>query len=165
MTTLREAAAMALDALEYGHFAVADQAPHACVMAYLEATDKLREALAEPDPEPVAWIFTWYEIAKDRHVRRIIDCEEKPNIPGYDLIPLYAVPPQRKPLTVEEIDALELPPSGTGTVRDFVRLIERAHGIRSQERKNKPQNTCNNWLGSVASCLSWIFRGSSSSPV
>ncbi len=36
---------------------------------------------------------------------------------------------QRKPLTDEEIDALPLPPSGTATVRDIVRLIERAHGI------------------------------------
>jgi hypothetical protein len=45
MTTLREAALMALEALEYGHFAVADQAPHAGVMAYLEATDTLRTAL------------------------------------------------------------------------------------------------------------------------
>ncbi len=36
---------------------------------------------------------------------------------------------QRKPLTDEEIDALPLPPSGTATVRDMVRLIERAHGI------------------------------------
>ena len=35
----------------------------------------------------------------------------------------------RKPLTDEEIDALPLPPSGTATVRDIVRLIERAHGI------------------------------------
>ena len=38
-------------------------------------------------------------------------------------------PPQRQPLTDEEIDSLELPPSGTATVRDIVRLIERAHGI------------------------------------
>ena len=37
--------------------------------------------------------------------------------------------PERKPLTDEEIDALPLPPSGTATVRDIVRLIERAHGI------------------------------------
>ena len=79
--------------------------------------------------KPVAWIFTWYEIAKDRLVRRIIDCEERPNIPGYDLIPLYTHPPQREPLTDEEIDAIELPPSGTATVRDLVRVIERAHGI------------------------------------
>jgi hypothetical protein len=36
---------------------------------------------------------------------------------------------QRQPLTDEEIDALELPESGTGTVRDLVRVVEKAHGI------------------------------------
>lgn len=44
---------MALEALEYGHFAVADQAPHAGVMTYLEATDNLREALAKPERQPL----------------------------------------------------------------------------------------------------------------
>ena len=47
MTTLREAAELALEALECGRFAVANQAPHLDVMAYLEATDALRTALAE----------------------------------------------------------------------------------------------------------------------
>jgi len=42
---------------------------------------------------------------------------------------LSAAPAVRKPLTDEEIDALELPPSGTATVRDLVRLIEAHHGI------------------------------------
>lgn len=37
--------------------------------------------------------------------------------------------PKRKPLTDEEIDALPFPPSGTATLRDFVRIIEAAHGI------------------------------------
>ncbi len=36
---------------------------------------------------------------------------------------------KRKPLTDEEIDALPFPPSGTATLRDFVRIIEVAHGI------------------------------------
>ena len=44
----------------------------------------------------------------------------------------HTTPPQRKPLTDEEIDALELPPSGTATVRDLVRLIEAAHGIKEK---------------------------------
>lgn len=61
MSTLREAAEQALEALEYGHFAVADQAPHADVMAYLEATDKLREALAQPEPEPWQTRERFYE--------------------------------------------------------------------------------------------------------
>lgn len=67
----------------------------------IEEVEDLR-AYVEQSLKPVAWIFTWYEIAKDRHVRRIIDCEERPNIPGYDLIPLYTHPPQRKPLTDQQ---------------------------------------------------------------
>lgn len=39
--------------------------------------------------------------------------------------------PQRQRLTDAEINEIELPPSGTATVRDMVRLIEVAHGIRS----------------------------------
>jgi hypothetical protein len=45
---------------------------------------------------------------------------------------LYTTPRPRKRLTDEEIDALELPPSGTATVRDLVRLIERAYGITGE---------------------------------
>jgi hypothetical protein len=42
-------------------------------------------------------------------------------------------PPQRKPLTDEEINGLVLPESGAGTVRDLVRIIEAAHGIGNEE--------------------------------
>jgi len=44
--------------------------------------------------------------------------------------PLYTSPPKREPLTDDEIDALPFPPSGTATLRDFVRIIEAAHGIK-----------------------------------
>tara|TARA_R110000822_G_scaffold81151_14_gene192994 strand:+ start:960 stop:1226 length:267 start_codon:yes stop_codon:yes gene_type:complete len=87
--------------------------------------------------KPVAWIFTWYEIAKDRHVRRIIDCEERPNIPGYDLIPLYTFPPQREPLTDEALNKIIGEVIGWnsayGPEESFARAIERAHGIGEKE--------------------------------
>lgn len=87
---------------------------------------------------PMAWIWTWYDIANDRHVRRIIDCEKKPNIPGYDLIPLYTHPPQRKPLTEKEIAALLSQSAGIDIKLNdgdllFARAIERAHGIGGEE--------------------------------
>lgn len=44
-------------------------------------------------------------------------------------IQLASTPPQRQPLSDEQINALELPESGKGTVRDLVRIVERAHGI------------------------------------
>jgi len=40
-----------------------------------------------------------------------------------------ALKAQRQPLTDKQIDALELPESGTGTIRDLIRVIEAAHGI------------------------------------
>jgi|GEM_PF-6858162 len=61
MTTLREAALMALKALEFGHLPVADQAKHRDVMSYIEAMDVLRKALdadsmaSLPEPKPY-WV-------------------------------------------------------------------------------------------------------------
>jgi hypothetical protein len=74
------------------------------------------------EQEPVAWYgvspmfgtvtFDSYQAALDG---------------GFDNpLPLYAAPQPRRRLTDEEIDALELPPSGTATVRDLVRIIEAA---------------------------------------
>lgn len=89
--------------------------------------------------KPMAWIWTWYDIANDRHVRRIIDCEKKPNIPGYDLIPLYTHPPQRKPLTDDEIcklwDSHTIEVFGKIGINPvvFARYLERAHGIGGEE--------------------------------
>jgi len=45
MTTLREAAQMALEIMEATHSAVADQAPHLEVMAHIDAIHTLRTAL------------------------------------------------------------------------------------------------------------------------
>ena len=47
-------------------------------------------------------------------------------------IPLYTTPPQRKPLTVEEIDALAKKHIAVGTrsFEEFARRIEAAHGIK-----------------------------------
>ena len=73
--------------------------------------------------EPVAWMCSNPELMAKGYERFSSRCEGDWNIP------VYLSPPQRKPLTEEEINALELPPSGTATVRDLVRLIERAHGI------------------------------------
>lgn len=110
MTTLREAAEMALEALNR--------------LKTKESVDTeiavLRAALA---PAPVAWM--------DRKG----DIYPMPEIEGWapPHTMLYTHPLQSKPLSDEEIDAIELPPSGTATVRDLVRAIERAHGIGSEE--------------------------------
>jgi hypothetical protein len=118
---LREAAQQALEAL-----VAIEEDPHGSHSFPALANDAitaLRTALSEPEQEPVAWLQ-----------RRFVDNFPAPGYEtceatDYGAIPVYTHPPQRKPLTDEEIDALPLPPSGTATVRDIVRLIERAHGI------------------------------------
>ena len=45
-------------------------------------------------------------------------------------LPLYTTPPQRKPLTNEELDALAIDEDGLPNSHfEFARAIERAHGI------------------------------------
>ena len=46
-----------------------------------------------------------------------------------------AAPPQRQPLTDEEINALSLADDGSLTVREFVRAIEKAHNIDAAREK------------------------------
>ena len=75
--------------------------------------------------EPVAWLSPW----RADQVTTDYDAY------GEHGIPLYTTPQPAQPqagavpLTDEQIDALDLPPSGTATVRDLVRIIEAAHGI------------------------------------
>lgn len=106
MSTLRNAAQQALDMLD---------AIRIDGMPEDDVAIALRAALAEPVQEPYAWMAVGGSIWRHKT--------------SEDDVPLYTVPPKSKPLTEEEINALELPPSGTATVRDLVRLIERAHGI------------------------------------
>lgn len=102
-------------------------------------------ALAKPMQEPVAWIHT------DPDKPRVKFLEWRENEPGYrgDWIktPLYAAPPQRKPLTEEEIDGLmqsiglRCADDGNERManhaewerrqrRRIARAIERTHGIK-----------------------------------
>lgn len=101
---------------------------------------------AKPVQEPVAWR---YELATTIHENEYGGWEQlitpyKPNAPDgsiRNLTPLYTAPPQRKPLTEEEIPALAeqvLKLSvyydvwallGTDGLVALVRAVERAHGI------------------------------------
>ena len=97
MTTLREAAQQALEALED--------------YKYAEAREALRAALAEPVQEPVAW----------SHINGTSDTKWHP--------------PQRKPLTEEEIKKLLIESAGMTVTFSAVdlslaRAIERVHGIK-----------------------------------
>ena len=97
MTTLREAAQMALDALEHGLPIIEDfggkeqiQIQHKAIAALYDAP---RAALAQPEPEPVAWMEIEKYIDEDNlwDSRKIL--RDYDNGLGE---PLYTAPPQRE---------------------------------------------------------------------
>jgi hypothetical protein len=89
---MKEALKLALEAL----YEYVEQ--HGQTHLAKRAMPKLREALAQPEQEPVAWM---------RHDgQRVTTASDRHNYPDYETrysIPLYTTPPQRKPLTDEEI--------------------------------------------------------------
>lgn len=94
---------------------------------------------AAPQPEPVAWRPSWCRDVLQSGCGWFFGAPTKADIEyqrkvGSKIDYAYAHlapadPPQRQPLSDEQIDALELPESGTGTIRDLVRVVEKAHNI------------------------------------
>ena len=118
-----------------------------CVLgAYSEAelADAARRAInyaLEANDEPVAWrefdgeggyYFRTYEYNEDYAAKWDVN---NPNHKGW-VEPLYTHPPQRKPLTDEEIDAIVVDEVGLDADADemhnFARAIEAAHGIKEK---------------------------------
>jgi len=90
---------------------------------YEKAIAALKEALAQPEQEPVAWInaekrtFEWNGPV----------LWNTPTVAVLNKIPLYTHPPQRKPLTVWEIELWAAKPINRVAL---CRAIEAAHGIK-----------------------------------
>lgn len=102
MDLLRQAAQQALEALEYRDGDGADQWKADVITA-------IRSTLAQPELEPV------------RRVQKQFMEEEV----------FYAAPPQRKPLTDDDIQALwEKTFESGSSPNTFARAIEAAHGIK-----------------------------------
>ena len=109
----------------------ADEWPFAVAQRRQSAITALRAALAQQvEPvEPVAWVRleawksgqSWPD-----------DCFTA--LPAEGLTPLYTAPPQRKPLTEEEIERLWYPSAAIAEPGKrrvaFGRAVERAHGIK-----------------------------------
>jgi hypothetical protein len=137
MTTLREAVAQALDALTKIHpgnmsWETGD--------AWMNAVQILREALAQPEREPVAWAV--YDIKHGGSKTLHWPEQHSPNgdPSQFKAVPLYSVPPQRKPLTNGEIHTAyitatnqTLRPQDERLAFAFARAIEQAHGIGDKE--------------------------------
>ena len=101
-------------------------------MKLQETITALDKRLAQPEPGPVAWYDSksgWTEFHSFKPVR-------KPSAPDSEWLPLYTTPPQRKPLTDEEMrecaKAMDAEPLAGGwpELIKFARAIEAAHGIK-----------------------------------
>jgi hypothetical protein len=144
MTTLREVAKLALDALHLWHWTKETTGLDA-------AHDALRDALFEPEQivpsdcsdshQPVAWLgfnprTGAPEIANDMPAPSVMrDFKMRPLVYGDT-----STPPQRDPLTNGEIYTAyitatnqTLRPQDERLAFAFARAIERAHGIGSEE--------------------------------
>ena len=101
-----------------------------------EAAEALRARLAQPEQEPVAWMYDWYDETEDIDgvpIGGIVsDCISKdydeahsPTMGCHNIRPLYTVPPQREwqRLTDEEIKTVYDNAKTTDTY-EFIRAIE-----------------------------------------
>ena len=121
MSDLRKAAQMAVVMLRTG-LPEYDAMDVLCV---------LEDALAQPEQEPVAWMY--YE---DERVWLTMCNFEAQKCATHGITPLYEHPPQRQPLTDEEIHTVYATATNQ-TLRSgdeklalaFARAIESAHGI------------------------------------
>ena len=100
MTTVREAAQMALQALQESK--PIDINDPTAFYRSAHAIEALRAALAQPEPEPVAWADK-YDIQREGH-----DFWVSRQQPAKNGAPLYTAPPQREwqGLTDEEIEKI-----------------------------------------------------------
>ena len=107
-----------------------------------DALAKARKA--EPVQEPVAWRWGYRSVTTgEMDWRGYVEIAAHPNLrsPAIIMQPLYTAPPQRLPLTEEEIEVLEAkyaPPvhpnfSENDDWLAFARAVERAHGIGGEE--------------------------------
>ena len=66
---------------------------------------EIQELLAQPEQEPVAWMYEWYE--NDLESTQAYCGSEKPfegeSTQPFNIRPLYTAPPKQEPLSDEEI--------------------------------------------------------------
>ena len=117
MTSLREAAQQALEALELAQTDVHWELNSPTRKFLRKAEKSLRAALAEPVQEPIGVIRTLVQIHAD-------------GTETWREEPVWNVPPQRLPLTEEEIGII-CASLGFAQISpvEVARAIERAHGI------------------------------------
>lgn len=94
---------------------------------YPELINSIKELLAQPEPEPEAWMLIDTETGA--RIPRAYKPEREVNKDIWKFYPLYAVPTKREPLSLTEIQRIWDENAESGTRENFVRAIEKAHGI------------------------------------
>ena len=122
--TKEEAMKLALEALEADELDMVDDGSGNMVFRKEQAITAMEKLLAQPEQEPLAWISTGT-------ARMIHWTADKPAY-GDDWVPLYTAPPQRKPLTDEDIERIvrEARVGEHGIGYTIARAIEAAHNIK-----------------------------------
>ena len=122
--TKDEALKLALEALEADELDMVDDGSGNMVFRKEQAIAAIKKALSEPKQEPLAWISTG-------PASMIHWTSDKPAY-GDDWVPLYTIPPQRKPLTDEDVERIvrEALVGEHGIGYTIARAIEAAHGIK-----------------------------------
>jgi hypothetical protein len=110
-----------------------------CEDTYNFASD-IEELLAQPEQEPVAWMYDWeHHPESDGYVNietnLLTSFESIIETPlASNVRPLYTSPPKQEPLSgmkiLEGIDTEELPSYKALTFQKGVRWAEQQHGIR-----------------------------------
>lgn len=120
MTTQTEALKMTRQLLwRYRHETPIGNQPHMICHEVDEAFERIDEALAQPEQEPVAW------------TEKVGGIGFKEPMPNTNYKVTATIAPQRKPLTDEQIDGIasKFYPRSYG-LDEFARAIEAAHGIK-----------------------------------
>jgi hypothetical protein len=81
--------------------------------------------------EPVAWLIESYDIYAKRTLQRLVFDNPK-NMQGVKITAYYTAPPQRKPLSEEQIE-FRFGKKPTRYMLFLIRSTERAHGIGGEE--------------------------------
>ena len=117
MNTKDEALRLALEALEYIRNCETDVSSQT---KYGQAEEVIKQALAQPEPEPVAYVT-------DNYSRDGVNDE----ISAYLLVgtKLYTSPPKREPLTGQDYADIY---QNCSDWDEFARAIETAHGIKGE---------------------------------
>jgi hypothetical protein len=95
----------------------------------LEVLEVIAALKTQPEQEPVAWRYLEDPFGANEYL--ITDDPETAKGPGWT--PLYTHPPQRKPLTEEEIEYLAPVSFTWRDMVTFARMVEGEHGIGGEE--------------------------------